>query len=44
MNQFKKYKLVLKKFEPELNLNHNIYTLQCNIFECCCQYTFLHIS
>ena len=25
MNQFEKIKLVQKKFEPEVNLNHNIY-------------------
>jgi len=25
MNQLEKFKLVQKKFEPEVNLNHNIY-------------------
>ena len=33
MNQLEKFKLVQKKFEPEVNLNHNIYNHQNELAE-----------
>ena len=32
MNQLEKFKLVQKKFEPEVNLNHNICIISISIF------------